>query len=74
MGATVADTWMREFEDAMRLADEIMSKIQEASDLARAGEDASRTVSSTRRTITRLNAKADRLDTLLKEGPEKAGM
>eukprot|EP00243_Klebsormidium_subtile_P014090 TRINITY_DN9787_c0_g1_i1.p1 TRINITY_DN9787_c0_g1~~TRINITY_DN9787_c0_g1_i1.p1 ORF type:complete len:235 (-),score=67.04 TRINITY_DN9787_c0_g1_i1:278-982(-) len=74
MGNTAGDTWMREFEDAMRLADEIMSKIQEASDLARAGKDASRSVSSTRRSITRLNAKADRLDALLKEGPEKAGV
>jgi hypothetical protein len=64
------DPWLQEFEEAMRLTNEIASRLEEMDELARAGSDASRTISSARRRLKRLYAIADKLDAALENGPE----
>jgi hypothetical protein len=52
------------------LTNEIASRLEEIDELARAGSDASRTISSARRRLKRLYAIADKLDAALENGPE----
>eukprot|EP00245_Coleochaete_scutata_P005640 TRINITY_DN19329_c0_g1_i1.p1 TRINITY_DN19329_c0_g1~~TRINITY_DN19329_c0_g1_i1.p1 ORF type:complete len:235 (+),score=37.02 TRINITY_DN19329_c0_g1_i1:102-806(+) len=61
-----SDTWLREYEEAVKLADDIMARIQERNEMIRDREDPTRLVSSTRRKITMLSTKSDRLESLLK--------
>ncbi|KAI5064527.1 hypothetical protein GOP47_0021197 [Adiantum capillus-veneris] len=64
------DSWMREFEDAVRLAEDIAARIAERNSAAPVGSgsraaDNSRLVSATRRKITMLGTRLDSLQSLL---------
>ncbi|MCO5586909.1 hypothetical protein L7F22_040854 [Adiantum nelumboides] len=61
------DSWMREFEDAVRLADDIAARIAERNSAAPVGSraDHSRLISATRRKITMLGTRLDSLQSLL---------
>lgn len=65
-----SDSWMREFEDAVRLAEDIVARIAERNSAAPVGSGSraaenSRLVSTTRRKITMLGTRLDSLQSLL---------
>lgn len=66
------DTWLAEYEDAAMLADEVAAKVLERNEMVRDNEDPARLVSATRRKLTILGSKADRLETLLQSGGQKS--
>ena len=68
------DPWLREFEEAMRLTDDVASRMQEIEARTRAGEDVSRAIHSARKRIRRLTATADKLEEVLKNGQDAEGM
>lgn len=65
------DTWLKEFDEAMKLADEIHAKIQQRNEMLRARDDPSRLVAATRRKVTMLSTKSDRMEFLLKNPSDK---
>eukprot|EP00897_Mesotaenium_endlicherianum_P006494 jgi/Mesen1/5873/ME000299S05000 len=69
--AASADTWLREFGEAMKLAEEVLSKVQEKNEMVKSGEDISRLVSASRRKLNVLSSKADRLENLLQSAPDR---
>lgn len=66
------DAWMKEFDEAVKMTDEINSKVAERNEMARHGEDTSRLVAATRRKLNMLSTLADRLQTLLGNNNETA--
>jgi SYP5 family syntaxin len=69
-----SDSWTKEFQEAARLADDIEGRIAEKNGLAPHSSEGTRIVSATRRKLTMLNTKLDRLESLLQSGPLKASM
>lgn len=69
-----SDSWTKEFQEAARLADDIEGRIAEKNGLAPHSSEGTRIVSATRRKLTMLNTKLDRLESLLQSGPLKATM
>eukprot|EP00271_Cylindrocystis_brebissonii_P017659 TRINITY_DN4668_c0_g1_i2.p1 TRINITY_DN4668_c0_g1~~TRINITY_DN4668_c0_g1_i2.p1 ORF type:complete len:234 (+),score=52.55 TRINITY_DN4668_c0_g1_i2:495-1196(+) len=61
------DTWLKEFGEAMKIAEEVQQKMQERREILRAGRDPSHVVAFTRRKITMLESTAIRLGNLLKD-------
>jgi SYP5 family syntaxin len=74
MAQSASDSWLKEFEEAMRLADDILARINERSMILASGADPSRLVSATRRKLTMLGTKLDRLESLLKNPPTKSNL
>lgn len=66
------DAWVKEFDEAVKMADEINSKIAERNEMVRHGEDTSRLVAATRRKINMLSTLVDRLHSLLSSDNETA--
>ncbi|GAQ93255.1 syntaxin 51-like partial [Klebsormidium nitens] len=68
------DPWLRDFEEAMRLTDDVASRIQEIEGRTRSGEDVSRVIHSARKRIRRLTATADKLEEVLNNGQDADGI
>lgn len=60
------DAWTRDFDEAMRLLDDLGPLLDERNELIRSRQDPSRVVATARRKLTMLTTKADRLEALLK--------
>ncbi|XP_052207550.1 syntaxin-52-like isoform X2 [Diospyros lotus] len=69
--ASSADPWTREYNEAVKLADDINSMISERSSLPASGPEAQRHASSIRRKITILGTRLDSLQSLLAKLPSK---
>ncbi|KAJ8449732.1 hypothetical protein Cgig2_001388 [Carnegiea gigantea] len=67
--ASRSDSWMREYNEASKLADEISSMVSEASTLPPTGPQTQRHFSATRRKITILKTKLESLESLLAKLP-----
>ncbi|XP_021745621.1 syntaxin-51-like [Chenopodium quinoa] len=67
--ASLSESWMREYNEASKLADEINSMVSEASTLPPTGTQTQRHFSGTRRKITILNTKLENLESLLAKLP-----
>lgn len=65
----MADSWMKEFQEAARLAEEIEGRIAEKNALPPHSSEGTRIVSVTRRKLAVLNNKLDRLESLLQISP-----
>ncbi|KAJ7519668.1 hypothetical protein O6H91_20G049800 [Diphasiastrum complanatum] len=59
------DSWVAEFDEAMRLADDITGRISECNAILASKGDPSRVASAARRKVTMLGTKLDRLESLL---------
>eukprot|EP00850_Spirogloea_muscicola_P005143 SM000023S07599 [mRNA] locus=s23:292998:294868:- [translate_table: standard] len=68
------DSWLAEFGEAMRLTDDVASKLQERGAAVRGGEDPSRLVAAARRKLAMLATRADRLEALLADGGDRVGL
>jgi SYP5 family syntaxin len=66
-----SDSWLKEFEEAMKLAEDISSRLRERELILSSGGDPAHLVSSTRRKITVLGTCLDRLESLLQNPPDK---
>ncbi|KAH0721190.1 hypothetical protein KY290_006110 [Solanum tuberosum] len=69
--ASSADSWMREFNEASKLADEVSSMISVKSSLPSSGPESQRHLSAARRKITILKTRLDTLQSLLQTLPSK---
>ncbi|KAL3503566.1 hypothetical protein ACH5RR_038015 [Cinchona calisaya] len=69
--ASSGDPWVREYNEAVKLADDINNMISERSLLPATGPEAQRHASAIRRKITILGAKLDNLQSLLSRIPGK---
>ncbi|GFZ12579.1 syntaxin of plants 52 [Actinidia rufa] len=69
--ASSADPWVREYNEAVKLADDINGMISERSSLAASGPEAQRHASAIRRKITILGTRLDSLQSLLGKLPGK---
>lgn len=69
--ASSADSWMREFNEASKLADEVGSMISAKSSLLSSGPETQRHLSAARRKITILKTRLDTLQSLLPTLPSK---
>ncbi|KAJ8615990.1 hypothetical protein MRB53_035362 [Persea americana] len=69
--ASSSDSWMREFNEASKLADDISARIGERGSLPPSGPETQRHLSSIRRKITILGTRLDSLDSLLSKLPTK---
>ncbi|KAG0455151.1 hypothetical protein HPP92_024056 [Vanilla planifolia] len=69
--ASSLDTWMRELNEASKLADDITTMISERGSLPTSGPESQRHSSAIRRKITILRTKLDNLETLLSKLPQK---
>ncbi|KAA8523625.1 hypothetical protein F0562_010048 [Nyssa sinensis] len=69
--ASSADSWMREYNEAVKLADDINGMISERSSLPASGAESQRHSSSIRRKITILGTRLDSLQSLLSKLPGK---
>ncbi|MCD7450793.1 Syntaxin-51 [Datura stramonium] len=69
--ASSADSWMREFNEASKLADEVSSMISTRSSLPSSGPETQRHLSAARRKITILKTRLDTLQSLLPTLPSK---
>nr|CAD1820481.1 unnamed protein product [Ananas comosus var. bracteatus] len=65
------DSWIREFNEASRLADDISAMIAERGSLPPSGPDTQRHNSAIRRKITILGTRLDSLESLLSKLPTK---
>ncbi|KAF8405780.1 hypothetical protein HHK36_007858 [Tetracentron sinense] len=72
--ASSSDSWMREFNEASKLADDINSMISERSSLAPSGPETQRHFSAIRRKITILGTRLDSLQSLLSKLSSKQPM
>lgn len=68
--ASSTDPWVREYNEASKLADDITSMISASSSLG-SGPEAQRHSSATRRKITILGTRLDSLQSLLTKLPAK---
>ncbi|RWR81480.1 syntaxin-51-like protein [Cinnamomum micranthum f. kanehirae] len=69
--ASSSDSWLREFNEASKLADDINAMISERGSLPPSGPDTQRHSSATRRKITILGTRLDSLESLLSKLPTK---
>ncbi|OVA19455.1 Target SNARE coiled-coil domain [Macleaya cordata] len=69
--ASSSDSWMKEHNEASKLADDINAMISERSSLPPSGPDAQRHSSAIRRKITILGTRLDSLQSLLSKLPSK---
>jgi len=67
--ASSSDSWVREYNEAVKLADEINGMISERSSLPVSGPDAQRHVSAIRRKLTILGTRLDSLQSLVGKTP-----
>lgn len=69
--ASSADPWMKEYNEAMKLADDISGMISERSSFPTSGPETQRHASAIRRKITILGTRLDSLQSLLTKLPGK---
>nr|DAD24480.1 TPA_asm: hypothetical protein HUJ06_025944 [Nelumbo nucifera] len=69
--ASSSDSWMREFSEASKLADDINGMISERSSFPPSGPETQRHSSAIRRKITILGTRLDSLQSLLSKLPSK---
>lgn len=69
--ASSADSWMREYNEAVKLADDISGMMSERSSLPASGPEAQRHSSAIRRKITILGTRLDSLQSLTPKLPAK---
>ncbi|KAF5461148.1 hypothetical protein F2P56_020967 [Juglans regia] len=69
--ASSADSWMKEYNEALKLADDINGMISDRSSFPASGPDAQRHASAMRRKITILGTRLDSLQSLLLKLPGK---
>lgn len=69
--ASSGDPWVREYNEAVKLADDITNMISERSSLPAIGPEAQRHASATRRKITILGTRLDSLQSLMSRLPGK---
>nr|ARQ31700.1 vacuolar SNARE [Petunia x hybrida] len=69
--ASSGDSWIQEYNEALKLADDITNMISERSSLPSSGPEAQRHSSATRRKITILGTRLDNLQSLLSKLPGK---
>ncbi|XP_042496343.1 syntaxin-52-like isoform X1 [Macadamia integrifolia] len=69
--ASSVDSWMKELNEAQKLADDINGMISERSSLLSSGPDTQRHLSAIRRKITILGTRLDSLQSLLSKLPSK---
>ncbi|KAJ3689669.1 hypothetical protein LUZ61_018833 [Rhynchospora tenuis] len=67
--AANSDPWVREYNEASRLVDDVSNMMSERGSLPQSGPDAIRHISSMRRKITILGTRLDTLDSLLSKLP-----
>lgn len=72
--ASSLELWIRELNDATKLADDINSMISEKGSLPPSGPEAQRHMSAIRRKITILVTKLDSLESILLKLPSKQPM
>ncbi|KAL3636741.1 Syntaxin-52 [Castilleja foliolosa] len=72
--AASGDSWVREYNEAVRLADDITNMISERNSLSSTGPGAQRHASATRRKITILGTRLDSLQSLLSKLPAKQAL
>jgi hypothetical protein len=70
--ASSSDPWVKEYNEASRLADDINSMIAERGSLPQSGPEIMRHTSAIRRKITILGTRLDSLATLLSRIPPKS--
>ncbi|KAL8509854.1 hypothetical protein ACS0TY_016902 [Phlomoides rotata] len=68
------DTWVREYNEAVRLADDITNMISERSTLPSSGPEAQRHTSAIRRKVTILGTRLESLQSLLSKLPSKQSL
>ncbi|KAL5716794.1 hypothetical protein ACHQM5_009915 [Ranunculus cassubicifolius] len=69
--ATPAESWIREFDEALKLADDVTAMMSERGSLPPSGPVTQRHLSSTRRKVTILRTRLDTLKSLLLKLPSK---
>nr|GMC53711.1 syntaxin-51-like isoform X1 [Ipomoea batatas]GME08274.1 syntaxin-51-like isoform X1 [Ipomoea batatas] len=69
--ASSGDSWVREYNEAVKLSDDITNMISERSSLPTTGTEAQRHSSAIRRKITILGTRLDSLESLLSKLPTK---
>lgn len=67
----LSDTWLKEFEEASKLSEDINGRLREREIIVSLGGDPSHLIATTRRKITILGTCSDRLESLLQNPPEK---
>uniref|UniRef100_A0A5B6Z5W3 Putative syntaxin-51-like n=1 Tax=Davidia involucrata TaxID=16924 RepID=A0A5B6Z5W3_DAVIN len=72
--ASSADSWVREYNEAAKLADDINGMISEKSSLPASGPESQRHSSAIRRKITILGTRLDSLQSLLSKLPGKQSL
>jgi len=70
--ASSSDPWMKEYNEASRLADDISSMIADRGSLPQSGPEIMRHTSAIRRKITILGTRLDSLESLLGRIPPKS--
>lgn len=70
----MADSWTKEFQEAVRLTEDIEGRIAEKNALPPHSSESIRIVSVTRRKLAMLNNKLDRLESLLQNGSLKSSL
>ncbi|KAK4767802.1 hypothetical protein SAY87_002943 [Trapa incisa] len=74
MASSSSDSWMKEYNDASKLAEEISGMITERSALPTSGPDSQRHSSAIRRKLTILRTRLDSLQSILTRLPGKQPM
>lgn len=69
--ASSSDSWMKEFNEASKLADDINARLGERSSLPPSGPETQRHLSAIRRKITILGTRLDSLENLLPKLPSR---
>lgn len=72
--AAAADPWVREYNEAIKLADDITNMISGRSSLSATGPDAQRHLSSIRRKVTILRTRLESLQSDLSKLPRKQSL
>ncbi|KAL2944871.1 Syntaxin-52 [Bienertia sinuspersici] len=74
MASTSGDSWMKEYNEANKLADDINGMISEKTAMSGSGSESQRHFSAVRRKITILGTRLDSLESLLSRLPSKQSM
>ena len=74
MASTSGDSWMKEYNEANKLAEDINGMISEKTAKSGSGLDSQRHFSAIRRKITILGTRLDSLESLLAKLPSKQSM
>lgn len=72
--ASSSDSWMKEYNESVKLADDISGMISERSSFTTSGPETQRHASAIRRKITILGTRLDSLQSLLLKLPGKQPM